>query len=133
MFEKKLTILTGLPLDTIKYSNNPVLFITPKLKRILDKDNNLESYELHDDFARDQIDVARKIYQIGNHSYQEAYGEFNPNNPLGSVSSSNKNILVPIIFVKTSVTTNNDISIEYILIWISFIFVYFKHLLLLSK
>ena len=31
MFEKKITILTGLPLDTIKYSNNPVILITPKL------------------------------------------------------------------------------------------------------
>ena len=68
----------------VKRDNLGTVFITPKLKRILDKDNNLESYELHDDFARDQIDIARKIYQIGNHTYQEAYGEFNPNNPLGS-------------------------------------------------
>lgn len=31
MFEKKITIITGLPLETIKYANNPVLLITPKL------------------------------------------------------------------------------------------------------
>jgi hypothetical protein len=31
MIEKKLTIITGLPLDTIKYMNNPIFFITPKL------------------------------------------------------------------------------------------------------
>lgn len=31
MFEKKITIITGLPLDSITYMNNPVFIITPKL------------------------------------------------------------------------------------------------------
>tara|TARA_Y100000996_G_scaffold356195_1_gene297003 strand:- start:84 stop:4217 length:4134 start_codon:yes stop_codon:yes gene_type:complete len=61
-------------------------YITPKFKKVYDEDDKtkLKEYQLYDEFARDQIDVVRKIYQIGNHAYQEAYGEFNPNNPLGN-------------------------------------------------
>jgi len=42
LFEKKITIITDLPLQTIKYMNNPILYITPRLYSSLSQTQHTE-------------------------------------------------------------------------------------------
>ena len=54
---------------------------------IYDADKTIIKYAVKPGGDRDQVDFARKIYEIGNHSYQENYGSVSENNIMNTQGS----------------------------------------------
>ena len=61
-----------------------VEYESPQVNEIRDNDGNLIKIVIREEGTRDKVDFARKIYIIGDHGYQESYGQVNTNDSLTS-------------------------------------------------